>query len=531
MSKLYITERQIRLLQEMYNDSFSPENVNDIIYYVNEPEDEDDERSFDIECCNKMGETIYDESNVYESELFDIFGERITNIILKREGTFNGRYYSLSDIMDTSISNLDDVNEVIAVAKKCFPTYDFYSKDMRGYILTDGSILYFGDSIDHASISWVDGMTVGKFVSLGNIRIGHQTFELAKEPTYPQMRTLTKLISSYRNDYLYVDIIGYNGGTYGNILTSAQYAYPNAEWVLGQIEDFFQNGNKLISEEKLNESMTYSEIDAEVKKVNTNPTDKQKESGNYKMGHINVLGFNITIENPMGSYRQGKDKNGKKWKVKMQNHYGYFTKTKGKDGDHIDVFVGKHLDSQKVFVVDQVNLKGEFDESKVMLGFRNAKEAKNAYMSNYSKDWKGFKQITGVELDVFKEWLYDGYRQRKPFADYVQIKKRKLDESRLTDWLFHSKQQKIPSIKGKTYYDQDMYFIVFKNNTTKDFSILDTMRDAWVSINGKTRFKRVCTYESPEFAIDFGNGKWHEIDLESVRERQPNLEKLEYKWI
>ena len=75
------------------------------------------------------------------------------------------------------------------------------------------------------------------------------------------------------------------------------------------------------------------------------------------MGHINVLGFNITVENPKGSYRRGKDNNGKEWKVKMQNHYGYFTKTKGKDGDHRCVC--KTFKFQ-MFVVDQVN-KGEFE--------------------------------------------------------------------------------------------------------------------------------------------------------------------------
>ena len=118
MSKIFLTENQIKLLQEMYGDSgFSPSDINDIEYYVNEPEDEDDERSFDVECWNKMGDTIYNESNIYESELLDIFGERIASIILNREGDFNGRYYFLNDIMDTSVSNLDDVDEVNSVAK------------------------------------------------------------------------------------------------------------------------------------------------------------------------------------------------------------------------------------------------------------------------------------------------------------------------------------------------------------------------------------------------------------------------------
>ena len=168
--------------------------------------------------------------------------------------------------------------------------------------------------------------------------------------------------------------------------------------------------------------MTAREISQAVKDVNKDPSDAQKKAGNYKMGHITVAGYDITIENPRGSYRRGKDKNGKPWEVKMVNHYGYFTKTVGKDGDHIDVFVGRKLDFDTVYVVDQVNLKGEFDESKVMFGFGSEKEAKDAYFASYTKGWKGFKKITAVSLDFFKEWLYDGRRQRIPFYQYIDVK-------------------------------------------------------------------------------------------------------------
>ena len=156
------------------------------------------------------------------------------------------------------------------------------------------------------------------------------------------------------------------------------------------------------------------------KNVDKNPTDGQKEAGNYRKGHVNVLGFQITIENPKGSYRKGKDKDGHEWKTLMHNDYGYFVRTLGKDGDAIDVFIGPNLKSQKIFPIDQF-VNGEFDETKVMLGFDNKEEAKAAYLSNYEKDWKGFKYITEVDIDTFKKWLYDGYRQRKPFAKYARL--------------------------------------------------------------------------------------------------------------
>ena len=161
------------------------------------------------------------------------------------------------------------------------------------------------------------------------------------------------------------------------------------------------------------------------KDININPTEKQKECGNYKKGHISINGFDITIENPKGSYRRGIDSNGKEWKTKMCNDYGYFLNSMGYDGDHVDVFLGNNFESDKIFVVDQ-KVKGSFDESKVMLGFNSKEEAKKAYLSNYEKDWKGFHKITEVDEETFKKWLYDGKKQRKPFYQYKDIKKVKI---------------------------------------------------------------------------------------------------------
>lgn len=78
--------------------------------------------------------------------------------------------------------------------------------------------------------------------------------------------------------------------------------------------------------------------------VDTHPTDKQKEAGNYKKGHVQVGTFNVTIENPKGSIRSGIDANGNRWETAMQNTYGYIRGTKGVDGDHIDVFLADDID-------------------------------------------------------------------------------------------------------------------------------------------------------------------------------------------
>lgn len=156
-------------------------------------------------------------------------------------------------------------------------------------------------------------------------------------------------------------------------------------------------------------------------KVDTNPTEAQKEAGNYKKGHININGFDVTIEQPAGSVRSGKDANGKEWSVTMNNTYGYIRGTESVDGDHIDVFLGPDMNSDMVYVVDQVNTDGSFDEHKVMMGFSSLEDARSAYLSNYEEGWKGLGNITGVALDEFKKWIDSSIRKTKPFSEYKSV--------------------------------------------------------------------------------------------------------------
>lgn len=163
-----------------------------------------------------------------------------------------------------------------------------------------------------------------------------------------------------------------------------------------------------------------------IEDTETNPSDAQKESGNYKKGHIKFGGYDYTIENPKGSTRSGKDADGKEWKVTMHDTYGYIRGKFGKDGDHLDMFINDKADLDNwngdVFVVDQVNPDGSFDEHKVMYGYDSIDDAKKAYLSNYSDGWKGLGNITGVSKDEFDKWLDTSNRKLKPFADYAKVK-------------------------------------------------------------------------------------------------------------
>ena len=176
------------------------------------------------------------------------------------------------------------------------------------------------------------------------------------------------------------------------------------------------------------ENTLKAKIEAASADVNTEPTEAQKEAGNYKKGHVQVGTFDITIEQPEGSIRRGTDADGKKWESKMHNTYGYFRGTEGVDGDHIDVFLSNDIDGwngRKVFVVDQYNPDGTFDEHKVMLGFNDMDEAKSDYLANYEKGWENGRRIdvSATNLKDFEKWIDSSHRKTKPFSEYSSVNK------------------------------------------------------------------------------------------------------------
>lgn len=149
------------------------------------------------------------------------------------------------------------------------------------------------------------------------------------------------------------------------------------------------------------------------------PTQAQKEAGNYKVGRLNLGGLDISVENPEGSQRKGVDRDGKPWSVTMKSHYGYIRGTVGRDKDHVDVFVrpgtAELTDASPVFVVDQKDAQsGAFDEHKVMLGFESLKQAQKAYQANYAKGWKGLAAITPMTMSKFREWVKDPAKTKEP---------------------------------------------------------------------------------------------------------------------
>lgn len=165
-----------------------------------------------------------------------------------------------------------------------------------------------------------------------------------------------------------------------------------------------------------------------IAETETEPTETQKKAGNYKKGHLSFGGYDYTVETPKGVTRSGKDEQGKPWSVTMHDTYGYILGKIGVDGDHIDMFINDAADLDtfdgNVYVVDQVNPEtGEFDEHKVMYGYPSEEAATEAYLANYSKDWKGLGNVTSVPKATFDKWLESSDRKTKPFADYAMVQK------------------------------------------------------------------------------------------------------------
>jgi diguanylate cyclase (GGDEF)-like protein len=161
---------------------------------------------------------------------------------------------------------------------------------------------------------------------------------------------------------------------------------------------------------------TPADLEAAGARVDPEPTPGQIEAGNYRKGHIQIHGLDVSIETAKGGTRSAKDGS---WKVDdFPAHYGYVRRTEGADGEQVDVYVGDAVDSGHVFIVDQADPKsGEFDEHKVLLGFPSLREAMKTYQRAFT-DGSGFDRVGEVKMvtvDDFKDWLRDG-DLKEPYA-------------------------------------------------------------------------------------------------------------------
>lgn len=157
------------------------------------------------------------------------------------------------------------------------------------------------------------------------------------------------------------------------------------------------------------------------------PSQAQIDAGNYQKGHLSFHGLPVTIETPAGAERKGVRPDGTPWSVTLNHPYGYVKGTRGADGDHVDVYIGPHPNSQDVFVVDQIDpATGKFDEHKAVLGVANDAEAKAVYDAGFS-DGSGPSRraaVTPMSMGEFKDWL-DSRRTKEPASQELAAREKR----------------------------------------------------------------------------------------------------------
>jgi len=141
-------------------------------------------------------------------------------------------------------------------------------------------------------------------------------------------------------------------------------------------------------------------------KQKTITTPSAEYDRKYKLqGRKKFYGLDIAIENKKGSYRKGKDPNGKPWKTYMNFDYGRIGGTKAVDNEGVDIYLGPDDTSDMVYVVHQQDpFTRKYDEDKAMCQFPSRESAIEGYLSQYDRpDFLG--PVSEFTIDEFKDAL------------------------------------------------------------------------------------------------------------------------------
>lgn len=146
------------------------------------------------------------------------------------------------------------------------------------------------------------------------------------------------------------------------------------------------------------------------------PTPAQAEAGNYAKRHVKWNGLDISVETEAGSERRGIGEDGDEWSAVAPAPYGYIKRTKGADGDHVDITLGPNPQGRS-FIVDQIDPKTRrFDEHKLYGGFDSAEQAQAFYEASFS-DGSGpsrIGELTEIPTAQLPQWV-DNANLRLPF--------------------------------------------------------------------------------------------------------------------
>jgi len=184
---------------------------------------------FDNDTYHHMG---YDYADY--DDMVNNFGEELTHEIIgeiDKNGSYRIETSELYNSEEFDVNNPDELNNI---AMKILNHGEYY-KGCRGFILTNGVIVY--TPAEHNMVSQINGIRgTFDFIKKGNIRILNQSIDLSKPPTPEQREVLRKVIASYSNEELYVDIMDGNGEC------GSTYVKPDWRYVMGEIDRYFSEG-------------------------------------------------------------------------------------------------------------------------------------------------------------------------------------------------------------------------------------------------------------------------------------------------
>lgn len=187
----------------------------------------------------------YAELSYDDIENIDEVGEELAKVVLKdclEDG--NGRIEKI--LLFNDDINIDDPKELNAAALKILP-HGGYFKGCRGFILTDGNIVYTEAEHNHCSeIPGIKGTV--DFIKRGNIRILTDSMDVWTKPTVQQRRVIANIVRYYRNETLIVSVKRNGAEEY------RQFDNPNAELILKYIDSVYG-----MNENKINKKLVISE--------------------------------------------------------------------------------------------------------------------------------------------------------------------------------------------------------------------------------------------------------------------------------
>lgn len=99
-------------------------------------------------------------------------------------------------------------------------------------------------------------------------------------------------------------------------------------------------------------------------------------------------------------YQAGEDRFG--FGKKLKCRYGHIRGYVGGDKEALDCYIGDYLNSPFIYKIYQKDIDGEFDEYKIMIGFKTKEQAEQVYLSQIPKRFYG--GITYTTISELNQW-------------------------------------------------------------------------------------------------------------------------------